>query len=251
MTVMRSATLGFALALGAAGAHAQSVVTHHVDNELVETTVTRTPTGTVITRRPLDAAPARTTYVDETVAPSTRTRTRTTTRTTHRVVHHARRATTERSVTHTVRTAHRGARPLALARAQRQVIYRTLVQQQVIPAAPPRVVVPPSVPGYPPFPPPAYPAPAVVAEPAMTGYAVGAPTEVVDDDDDDYAAEPAAAAEIYPVGAVLPASVAVAPLPASATVAVPAAQPYSYATVDGRVLLVDPVSNTVVADITP
>jgi hypothetical protein len=255
MIVMRSATLGFALALGAAGAHAQSVVTRHVDNELVETTVARTPTGTVITRRPLDAAPARTISVDETVGAAPHTRTRTTTRTTHRVVHHARRTTTERSVTHTVRTTHRAARPLALAPAQRQVIYRTLVQQQVIPAVPAQVVGPPSVPGYPPFPPPAYPVPAVVAEPATTGYAVSTPAEVVDEDD--YPAAPAAAAQvypvgqIYPVGSVLPARVAVAPLPASATVAVPAARPYSYATVDGRVLLVDPVSNSVVADITP
>jgi len=53
------------------------------------------------------------------------------------------------------------------------------------------------------------------------------------------------------VGAMLPASVVVTPLPAAATVQVPAVQPYSYATVDGRVLLVDPASNTVVADITP
>jgi hypothetical protein len=231
---MRSATLGFVLALGAAGAHAQTVVTRHVDNELVETVVTRTPTGTVITRRPLGAAP------------QLRTTTRTSRRVVHHAVHTARRAAAERSVTHTVRTTRRTAsrRPLVLAPTQRQVIYRTLVQQQVVPAMPAQVVGPPSVPGYPPFPPPAYPAPA-----ATTGYAV--PTQVVEDDEDDYAAAPVAAAQVYPVGAVLPARVAVAPLPVRAAVAVPAAQPYSYATVDGRVLLVDPVSNTVVADITP
>jgi hypothetical protein len=34
-------------------------------------------------------------------------------------------------------------------------------------------------------------------------------------------------------------------------VQVPAVRPYSYTTVDGRVLLVDPVTNAVVADITP
>ena len=55
----------------------------------------------------------------------------------------------------------------------------------------------------------------------------------------------------YAVGSVLPASVVVAPLPATAAVRVPAVQPYRYATVDGRVLLVDPVTNAVVADITP
>jgi hypothetical protein len=55
----------------------------------------------------------------------------------------------------------------------------------------------------------------------------------------------------YAVGAVLPESVVVAPLPAAAAVRVPVVQPYSYATVDGRVLLVDPATNAVVADITP
>ncbi len=244
MTVMRSATLGFALALGAAGAQAQSVVSRHVDNELVETTVTETPAGTVITRRPLAAAPADTTYVDETVgaAPTTRM----TTRTTRHVVHHARHATTERTVHTTRRVA--ASRPLVLAPAQREVIYRTLVQEQVVPAQ-----VVPSVPGYPPFPPPAYPAyparPVVVAPATTNGYAVPAPAQVVEDDD--YAAPVATTEQVYPVGAVLPASVAVAPLPANAAVAVPAARPYSYATIDGRVLLIDPVSNTVVADITP
>ena len=253
MTIMRCVTLGCVLALGAASAQAQSVVTHRVDNALVETTVTQTPSGTVITRRPL-AAPGygnvglqpayptattiTTTDVDETVgvAPATRR----SARTTRRVEHPARRATSDRTVRRTVRTTRRVAPPLVLAPPQRQVIYRTLVQQQVVP----RVAVVPSVPGYPPFPPP-----------ATTGVAVAAPGEVVDDIDDDVYATRVAPAPGYPtvyrVGSVLPARVAVTPLPAAATVAVPAAQPYSYATVDGRVLLVDPVTNTVVADITP
>jgi len=248
MTVMRSAALGLALACGAAGAHAQGVVSRQIDSEPVETVVTQTPTGTVVTRRPLAAAPtptyapayvehASTTYMDETVgaAPDVRT----TTRTTQHVVHHTRRATTERAVTHTVHTARRVARlrPLVLAPAQRQVIYRTLVQEQVIPRIVPRAPAAPV--GYPPFPRPA----------VTTGYAVSAPAEVVEDED--YAAAPVAAAAVYPVGAVLPASVAVEPLPARVAVAVPAAQPYGYASIEGRVLLVDPVTNTVVADITP
>ena len=134
-------------------------------------------------------------------------------------------------------------RPLELAPAQRQVIYRTLVQEQIVPQAVP------VVPGYPPFPPPAART-VVVAPSETTGYAVSTPAEVVDDDG--YAAEaPPVYAAPYRVGAVLPASVAVTPLPASATVAVPSVRPYRYATVDGRVLLVDPVTNTVVADITP
>jgi hypothetical protein len=248
MTLMRWATLGFALAIGAAGAHAQSVVSRQVDNEPVETTVTRTPGATVITRAPLAVAPASAVDMDETVgvAPDVRT----TTRTTRRIVHRTSRAMTERSVTHTVHTARRVARsrPLALAPAQRQVIYRTLVQEQVVPA-PVVSEVPPAVPGYPPFPPPARPV--VVGPAATSGYAVSAPAEVVADEDYDYAAPVATAAPVYAVGSVLPASVAVAPLPASVAVAVPAVQPYGYATVGRRVLLVDPATDTVVADITP
>jgi hypothetical protein len=239
MRVVCSATLGFALALGAASAHAQTVTTRQIDNEPVETTVTQTPNGTVITRRPLAAAPAAATVVDETVgvAPTTRTVTR-------HVEHHARRTTTEHTVTRTVRTTRRVAvaPPLVLAPAQRQVIYRTLVQEQVVPQVP-------SVPGYPPFPPPAART-VVVAPSETTGYAVSTPAEVVDDDG--YAEEaPPVYAAPYTVGAVLPASVAVTPLPARATVAVPAVRPYSYVAMNGRVLLVDPVTNTVVADVTP
>jgi len=191
MRVVCSATLGFALALGAAGAHAQTVTTRQIDNEPVETTVTQTPNGTVITRRPLAAAPAAATVVDETVgvAPTTRTVTR-------HVEHHARRTTTEHTVTRTVRMTRRlaAAPPLVLAPAQRQVIYRTLVQEQVVPQVP-------SVPGYPPFPPPAART-VVVAPSETTGYAVSAPAEVVDDDG--YAEEaPPVYAAPYTVGAVL------------------------------------------------
>ena len=57
MRVLRPATLGVALALGASGAHAQSAITRQITTEPVETTVVQGPEGTVITRRPL-AAPA-------------------------------------------------------------------------------------------------------------------------------------------------------------------------------------------------
>ena len=55
MRFLHSATLGIAVALGAADAHAQSVISRQIDNEPVETTVTQTPSGTVVTRRPLSA----------------------------------------------------------------------------------------------------------------------------------------------------------------------------------------------------
>jgi hypothetical protein len=53
----------------------------------------------------------------------------------------------------------------------------------------------------------------------------------------------------YAVGTRLPSTIVLAPVPA--TVEVPAARPYSYARIEGRVLLVDPATYTVVADITP
>jgi hypothetical protein len=298
MRVLRSAALACAVALGAASAHAQSVITRQIDNEPVETIVTQTPTGTVITRRPIapaavPAAPAATPaygygsygavaprpYVapaypapavelDETVgtAPTqvrippapvssvtvrrpveTRVSERTT-RVTHRVrettgsgASIARRET--RHVRHRI-----ASRPLVLSPVQRNVVYRTIVQQQVVPPVP----VAPA--GYPPFPAPAYqPQPVVVAPAATTGY--GYTTADLDEDYVD-AAPPVApypryTTARYAVGSVLPASVVVTPLPATAAVRVPVVQPYSYATVDGRVLLVDPVTNAVVADITP
>ncbi len=292
MRVLRCAALGCAVAITAASAHAQNVISRQIENQPVETTVTQTPTGTVITRRPISpaavpAAPAATPAYDygtygsvapqpyaapapvysappaaaattelrETVGvapPETRVSERRT-----RVAHRVRETTG--SATGTVhRTTRRTTRRVAVRRlvltpAQRNVVYRTVVQQQVVPAVP---VAPP---GYPPFPAPTYQAPAyqpptvVVAPRATTGY--GYTTADLDEDDVDTAPAvtpyPRYTAARYTVGSVLPASIVSRPLPAPAIAQVPAVQPYSYTTVDGRVLLVDPVTNTVVADITP
>jgi len=298
MTVLRSAAFGCAVALATAGAHAQSVTSRQIDNEPVETTVTQTPAGTVITRRPVapaavpapaygytrygavapqpyvapaavypaPPAAAATTELDETVglAPSevrtvtvrrpaeARVSERTTPRTT-RVTHRVRETTGSGSATRTVHrvTRHARVRPLVLSPAQRSVVYRTVVQQQVVPAVP----VAPA--GYPPFPAPAAPAyqprTVVVAPSATTGYGFTAPATDVDEDyvETVPAVAPRYAAPRYAVGSVLPASVVVRPVPATVAVQVPAVEPYSYTTLDGRVLLVDPVTNTVVADITP
>jgi len=107
------------------------------------------------------------------------------------------------------------------------------VQQQVVPAAP------------------VYPArPAII--PATTGYGYAVPPDV--DDDDVYVARevvPSAFPVRYTVGSQLPAGVMLAPLPAATALQVPAIRPYSYARIGGRLLLVDPVTYTVVADITP
>lgn len=267
MRVLRSATVGVALALGAVGAHAQSVISREIVNEPVETTVVQGPVGTVVTRRPLGAplaAPAAAdtvrvgteAYVDEAVgvAPVT-TRTRSFTR-----VERVRRTTREtvrapippHHVAHSrtvTRAVSRGgvAAPLVLAPAQRRVIYRTIVQQQVVPSVA-ASVVPAAPPGYPPYPAPVYAERSVAAAPATTGYAV----PVRDVDADSVYAEAVPAAPLrYAVGARLPASVVLEPLPPTATVAAPTVGSYSYAMVDNRVLLVDPVTYTVVADITP
>lgn len=271
MKVLRPATLGVALALGATCAHAQSAITRQITTEPVETTVVQGPEGTVITRRPVAApvaplaAPAVSdvvrvgtdAYMDSvqgapvvTRAPRSIIRTERVRRTTRETVG---AAVTPHHVTHTrsvARTVRRVASPLVLAPVQRRVIYRTIVQQQVIPPLA-ASVVPAPPPGYPPYPAPAYSERTVVVAPATTGY--GAAAYPADYDDDGYAeaVPPARVPVRYVVGSRLPSSVVLAPMPARATVAVPAARPYSYAVLDNRVLLVDPASYTVVADITP
>src|SRR5262249_24865378 len=138
------------------------------------------------------------------------------------------------TVTRTVHTVRRA--PLVLAPAQRRVIYRTIEQQQVVPPA----VVPAPPPGYPP-----YPAPPVVAPRATTGY--GVTTPATDLDYDDVYAErgaPPYPAAPYTIGSVLPSNVVLTPLPPIVAAQVPAVRPYSYLTVDRRVLLVDPATYT-------
>jgi hypothetical protein len=191
---------------------------------------------------PAPATTEDTTYVSETVgatapARTVTTRRATSTRTSTRATHTVRR--TARTATRTVerRTVRRTA-PLVLDPAQRRVVYRTVVREQVLPAAP------------------VYPARVVVPPVATTGYGVTTPPE---DFDDVYVEDtpppvypaPRYTQARYTVGAQLPAGVALTPLPATAISRVPAVRPYSYVTLDNRVLLVDPVTNTVVADITP
>jgi hypothetical protein len=197
------------------------------------------------------APAARATYVDETVGAAPADRSVTTRRfssapraasSTHvvrpegtrRVTRSVQRTTAVQRGTTLRRTA---VAPLVLDPAQRRIVYRTIVQQQVVPGAP------------------FYPArPAVI--PSTTGYGYGIPPDVdyVDDVDDIYA-EQEAVPTVYParyvVGSQLPAGIVLAPVPAATALQVPAIRPYSYARVGGRLLLVDPVTNTVVADITP
>ncbi len=185
-------------------------------------------------------------YVDETVGVAPAVRTVTTrhlsaTHTTARVVRSGRPSAetadtvrrTTRSVQRTTAVRRIAGPPLALDPAQRRIVYQTIVQEQVAPAAP------------------VYPArPVVIPSTTGTGYAV--PVEEADDDayvEQD--AVPSAFPTRYAVGAQLPAGVVLTPLPAATALRVPAIRPYSYVTFGDRVLLVDPTTHTVVADITP
>jgi hypothetical protein len=212
-------------------------------------------------------APATATYVDETVgiaqpartvrrpAPAARTaryeRDVTTGSGARTVQRAAVRHTTVRRTTvrHTVATR---SAPLVLDEAQRRVIYRTVIQRQIVPRA---------YLAYPAY--PAYPTARTVVVPATTGtgYAVTAPPyepydvqdvqEVYDDDAPSVYASAALAPVIYPVGARLPANIALAPVPETLAVRVPAVRSYRSVLINNRVLLIDPVTYTVVADVTP
>ena len=148
--------------------------------------------------------------------------------------------------------------PVPLTQAQRTTIYRTIVPQGR--NRPPIVrerIVTESVPAAPPAP--------IVREQVITGapdaYAYG----------DAYAYEPApryynpprherrvvvepdaysANASAYVVGARVPAATPLAPLPPALAADVPTIRSYRYTTVGPRVLLVDPDSGVIVADVT-
>ena len=113
-----------------------------------------------------------------------------------------------------IRPVRRVQRAVVLTPAEQRVVYRTIVQQQVIPAAP------------------------VVRDPYWGGAPIVARTDV--------APVPA----VYPVGSVLPTAVPLYGVPETVAVRVPTARPYSYAYIGGRIYLVDPVSSVIVADVT-
>jgi hypothetical protein len=210
------AALGLSL-ITVAAAQAQTTVTREISEQPVETTIVRTPAGTTVTRRvlpmegeqvivtPVDpAAPRSTTVVHERrAAPPPRTTTRVATR-------------PQRAPVYAMATAE----PLSLNRAERDVVYRQIVDQRTVPMQQRGILAPigsmfPTV----------SPAPTVTyAEPAMRTS--------------------------YIVGTRLPSDIPLIELPNSAIEQVPVIATYAYATVDGRVLLVDPSSGMIVADIT-
>ncbi len=266
--------LGLALASGTAVAQAQTAVTRQITSEPVETVVTQGPNGTAVTRRILSPEPGVSVYAPpppvaygpvateavepqyvEPAAPVVTTRRVTTSRTTtapartHTATnrqpnpHPARTET--RTVTRTV-VAPPSEPELVLSPAQRQVIYRTVMQREVYPA--PVAVAPPAE-AYAPPPPVGYPVRTVY--PADEGYDAYA----YDPYHDQVVRDPYR--RVYRqdvplvVGARIPQSVPLVAVPEPVAARIPAAAPYSYAVIDNRVYLVDPASGVIVAAIAP
>jgi hypothetical protein len=237
MRAVSTLVFGVALVSMAAPADAQTIVSRSISDQPVETTVTQGPNGAVVTRRILaeddyatEAVPVGAPVVaaDETVreVPVRRT-TRTTT--TRRISSRAGRTT--RTVTRTIRRV--SGRPLAMTPSQRDIVYRTIARERVIPGTPvTSEVVTTAEPSYRPW--PYWGAPVVAANENYYDATVPAATTSV----------------IYRVGGVLPESVPLFGVPESVAYRVPAVRRYSYADVGGRVYLVDPASSVIVADVT-
>ena len=118
------------------------------------------------------------------------------------------------------------ARRLVLNPREREIVYRTIVEREVIPRQ--QVIVAPSV-----SPAPTYvaPAPAYLAPPVV-------------------AADEAIITEPIAVGTVLPENVPLFAMPQNVALTVPATRSYSYAWLGGRAYLVDPASGTIVSEVT-
>ena len=258
-------TLG--LALGSSGANAQAVISRSVTVEPVETTVTQTPNGTVVTRRPVEAQVAQpvaqppivqtgpaiveqdpgsidsvTTRevveraaVTEAMRPAQRMKARQTSsrRTAQRDAQRRTQARDTRQVVRRTTTTTRTAPRLALNQRERHIIYQTIVERQVVPGQ--QVVV---------APPPIVAPPPVVAQPLVQRQVALRPPIVAADE------SVSMAKPVYTVGSVLPPNVPLYAMPQNVALSVPAAQTYSYAYLGGRAYLVDPVTNTIVEDVT-
>jgi hypothetical protein len=175
-----------------------------------------------------------------------------------------------RAVTRTARVTPPSEPALVLSSAQRQLIYRSVVQREVypapVPAGPPVVAqtdvyAPPPASGY-------YPRRTIYPtdDPyygssgysPYRDYAYGSPYR-------DYAYGPdpyrdyrdpyhtGYRQEVVPlvVGARIPPSVPLVAVPDPIVARIPATQSYSYAVIENRVYLVDPATSLIVAEITP
>jgi hypothetical protein len=279
--LLNLAASGLVLALASSAANAQAVISRSITAEPVETTVAQTPTGTIVTRRPLGEQPAAlvapqvgapafaqptvpaATFVDtepeavdvfttrqvvrraeaerdtrpmvtrQVSAPraTKRTQTRRVSTTvrqppavqrTARVVRDTPPVRETRQIHETRQVAlTRPAQRVVLDPRERQVVYRTIVEREVVPRQ--QVIVAPSV-----TPVPAYVAPRVPPVVAADEIVVTGPITV---------------------GTVLPQNVPLYALPQNVALTVPATRPYSYAWLGGRAYLVDGASGVVVADL--
>jgi hypothetical protein len=308
MRLIGTIAVGLALGAGAAPAQAQTSVTRQITSEPVETIVTRGPYGAAVTRRILTPEPGVTSYGTtygaplgyppvaaevlepqyvEPAAPGLVTRRVTTRRAvasppttvglSARTPERTRIEPTRRISERPARLVNRTVTPpsdyaLVLSPAQRQVIYRTVVQREYYPAPVPArplvaqtdIFVPPAPSRYP-----------LRIHPADDGYrdagyrdyayAGYADRDYADRDyayrrdpyrdyayrDDDYRYPTAYRWNGVPlvVGARIPASVPLVAVPEPVAARIPVAGPYSYAVLDNRVYLVDPATGIIVAAI--
>lgn len=136
--------------------------------------------------------------------------------------------------------------PVPLTQAQRTIIYRTIIPQGRGrgPIVREQIVTEPVAPVAP-----------LVRERVVTGavdaYAYGDPYDVAPRVQRRVVVEPDAySANAYVVGSRVPAASRLVPLPPAAVAEVPEIRSYRYMTIGGRVLLVDPDTGVVVADVT-
>jgi hypothetical protein len=247
-----------AVALATTSAAAQTVISRSISAEPVETTVTQTPNGTIVTRRPVEGQVVQPSVVQQPIvrtapviaesdpasidsittrevverAEATRAmRAAPAQRMTRRQV--SARRTPQRQVTRQVtRSGTTTHQRLALNPRERHIVYQTIIEREVLPRQ--QVVVTP---------------PPVVAQPPLIQRPVALPTyrpPIVAADNE--VVRPTA--PVYAIGSVLPPNVPLYAMPQNVALSVPVTQAYSYAYVGGHAYLVDPASGTIVEDVT-
>lgn len=223
-TYFGHAALAVTLGLVAGSVHMQSAAAQGLVQvaQAQQTTIYRTTVRERIVTRPAKRGTVSATTTRRTV---TRTPARTTTT---RVV--SRPAVRERIVTAPAARVVAAA-PLSLTPDQRSIVYRAIAEE----SGPPAAIVTRRV------------APLPITPIETTGAAI---VDDIADDSDAVIAVPAApVVDQIVVGSRLPASTPVYALPETALTAVPDLGAYRYATIGGRVVLIDPNTGVVVASL--
>lgn len=255
------AASGLALAVASSVAGAQTVISRSITAEPVETTVTETPSGTIVTRRPLAEQPAPLVapqVAGPVLAPPTvpaatfvATPDSVDTFTTRQVVrraqaeHEARPMITRQVSAHSTHVV-RGAAPgrvsttvrqhppvhrhTRVVRQTREVALRQPVKELVLAPRERQVVYRTIVERE-----------VVPRQPVFVAPQMAPPI---------FAPEATVVTAPIAVGTVLPQNVPLYAMPQNVALSVPVTQPYSYAWLGGRAYLVDPASGVVVANVT-